>query len=268
MNTKSIEAEVVEQFGEQWTKFQENEGYYGHLDVFKDIVGELLPIEELRGKTVAEIGSGTGRIVNMLANAEAATIVAIEPSEAMEPLKANTKAIKDRVVYLKEMGDTWSYPNLDYVFSIGVLHHIYDPVPSVKNAYRNLKPGGKFIIWLYGYENNELYLTLVGPLRWLTPKLPHFVLSAVSWILLGMLNLYVGLCRFLPLPMRDYMLNHIGRLNQHSRRITIYDQLNPTWAKYYRHAEAEALLRDHGFSDVKSFHRHGYSWTVSGTKPK
>ena len=257
----------MHEFGEQWVNFQENEGYYGNLDVFEDILGELLSIEDIKGKSVAEIGSGTGRIVNMLAQAGAAKIVAIEPSEAMGPLKKNTAGVQDRITYIQEMGDRWAHPDLDYVFSIGVLHHIFDPFPTIKNAFANLKPGGKFVIWVYGRENNELYLRLAEPIRALTTRIPHIFLAALSWPLLLALDVYVALCKIVPLPMRSYMLNHIARLNQHSRRITIYDQLNPTWAKYYFGHEAEDLLKSSGFTDVRSFHRHGYSWTVVGTKP-
>jgi len=46
-----------------------------------------------------------------------------------------------------------------------------------------------------------------------------------------------------------------------------FDQLNPAEARYYRRAQAMELLEAAGFQDVQLFHRHGYSWTVIGTKP-
>lgn len=51
------------------------------------------------------------------------------------------------------------------------------------------------------------------------------------------------------------------------RRLVIYDQLNPAYAKYYTRAEAYELLRQAGFDDVRLHHRHGYSWTAVGTRP-
>jgi hypothetical protein len=30
-----------------------------------------------------------------------------------------------------------------------------------------LKPGGKFIVWLYGREGNRVYLFFIAPIRWL-----------------------------------------------------------------------------------------------------
>lgn len=263
-----VEAKVIEEFGDQWVKFPENDGYYGSLEVLTDILGPLANVAGFRGQSVAEIGSGSGRIVRMLAEAGAASIVAIEPSDAIIPLKENTREYADRITYLHQRGDEWSAPNLDAVLSIGVLHHIYDPVPTVQNALRNLKPGGKFYIWLYGHEGNELYLKLVTPIRNLTPKLPHAILLGLVLSLMVPMEILVLLARYFPMPMRDYLLDHYGRLGFTAKRITIYDQLNPSWSKYYRHAEAEALLADNGFVDIQSFHRHGYSWSVVGTKPR
>jgi hypothetical protein len=59
----------------------------------------------------------------------------------------------------------------------------------------------------------------------------------------------------------------VGRLDPSKRRLTVYDQLNPAYAKYYTRDEAASLLTRAGFKDVTVHHRHGYSWSVVGTKP-
>ena len=47
--------------------------------------------------------------------------------------------------------------------------------------YESLRPGGRCLIWLYGYEGNEPYLNMVLPLRRLTTKAAaRAALSAVS----------------------------------------------------------------------------------------
>ena len=50
------------------------------------------------------------------------------------------------------------------------------------------------------------------------------------------------------------------------RRLVIYDQLNPAWAKYYTKEEAESLMHRNGFEKVTLYHRRIYSWTVVGEK--
>lgn len=262
----TVESRVIQEFGEQWTKYTANEGYYGSRELLLDLVAPLIDPAEFEGQVIADVGSGTGRIIAMLAACRPKQLVAIEPSAAFEALQRNTSDLGVPVECIQTTGDVWHHPGLDYVTSIGVLHHIPDPVPTVRNMHANLKPGGRAIIWLYGREGNEMYLRLFGPIRKITPRLPHALLVAIVWMLYLPLSLYVLLCRVLPLPMRSYMRNHIGRLDGKTRRLTIYDQLNPTWARYYTRREAESLLKDAGFRDVVSHHRHGYSWTVVGTK--
>lgn len=264
-----LKKQTIDDFGEQWTAFQDNPGYYGSADLLADLFGPLLTLDEVRGAAVADIGSGTGRIVNMLLDAGAGRVVAVEPSAAFDVLKANTAAHADRIEYLQIPGDQLPpHQGLDYVVSMGVLHHIPAPAPVVRAAFEALRPGGRCIAWIYGYEGNETYLSIAIPLRKLTVRLPHKLLVVLSHLLEFALTAYIGLCKILPLPMRSYMRSVLAKFPRSVRRLTIYDQLNPSYAKYYTRAEAEALLSDAGFADVQLYHRHDYSWTVSGTRPQ
>lgn len=260
--------QTISDFGDQWTRYRGNDGYYGSVGMLKDIVEPLLPVEDFAGARVGEIGSGTGRIVRMMLAAGARKIVAVEPSAAFHVLRKNTQADAERIEYVH--GDGRALPgrgDLDIVVSIGVLHHIPDPVPVVEQAYRALRPGGRFLAWLYGREGNEAYLRAVEPLRRITTRLPHAALAAITWGLYPPLKLYSRMShRFRRMPMADYMTSVIDKLSPEAARLVIYDQLNPRYAKYYRREEAYALI--HGaFSSVRLHHRHGYSWTVLGRKP-
>ena len=263
----SNENQTIKDFGEQWLRYRDNEGFYGSLELFSDILSPFLKLDEIKNCKVAEIGSGTGRIVNMLLAAGAEHVIAVEPSEALEVLCHNIQQ-PEKVTCLKITGDQLpAYGNLDYIFSIGVLHHIRDPNPVVEAAFKGLRPGGHFFVWLYGREGNSLYLALIEPLRILTKHLPHFVLVTFVEIIYWPLILYIKLCHVLPLPLRRYMLSVLERYSPEKRRLAIYDQLNPSYAKYYTRFEVEKLLIDGGFTNVRIHHRHGYSWTVIGTKP-
>ncbi len=259
--------QTIKDFGEQWLKYSDNEGYYGSLELFSDILLPFLKPEDIKGCRVAEIGSGIGRIANMLLESGARHVIAIEPSQAFEVLCRNISE-PEKVTCLKITGNQLpAYGYLDYIFSIGVLHHIPDPKPVVEAAFRALRPGGRFLVWLYGREGNGLYLAFVEPLRALTKRLPHFVLGSLVEIMYGPLILYIKFCHRLRLPLRGYMLCVLEKMSPEKRRLIIYDQLNPSYAKYYTRQEAEKLLIDGKFRDVRTHHRHGYSWTVVGTKP-
>jgi SAM-dependent methyltransferase len=267
MNDRIAER-TIEDFGEQWTAYRDNEGYYGSLEIFRDMFGPLLSPDDLVGRRVLEIGSGTGRIAAMLLAAGAAHVVAVEPSAAFDVLRDNLRAHAGKVTFLQMTGDQVpAAGDQDYVFSIGVLHHIPDPAPVVGAAYGALRPGGRLGVWLYGREGNRLYLSLLAPMRAVTRHLPHAALVGLVRMVDVALVAYVALCRVLPLPLRKYMRDVIARLDGSKRRLTIYDQLNPAHAKYYTQAEARHLLEAAGFRDVRMHHRHGYSWSMMGTRP-
>jgi SAM-dependent methyltransferase len=191
----------------------------------------------------------------------------VEPSDSFSVLVRNILN-SERVTCLRITGDRLSaYGDLDYIFSIGVLHHIPNPKPVVEAAFKALRPGGHFWVWLYGKEGNEFYLALIKPLRILTRKLPHLALASIVWFIYYPLNLYTRLCHRFPLPLREYLLSIFEKMSPEKRRLIIYDQLNPAYAKYYTKSEAMKLLLDGGFINVRVHHHHGYSWTVIGTKP-
>jgi len=258
---------TITDFGDQWTRYTDNSGYYGSLELFADICGPLLRIEDIDGRIAADIGSGTGRIVNMLLDAGAAHVTAIEPSDSYQVVQANTRSRASRVSVIH--GDGAAIPqdgNFDLVTSIGVLHHIEHPAPIIDAARRALKPGGVMLVWLYGREGNELYLALIEPLRLLTRRLPHKVLAGLCFALDFLGVGYAALCKVLPLPMRHYMTRVYGQLASDKRRLVIYDQLNPAYARYYRELDARALLKNGGFKNIRTHHRHGYSWSVIGVR--
>jgi SAM-dependent methyltransferase len=266
---RSLADRTISDFGEQWTTYRDSEGYYGSPEILRDMFGPLLALSEVAGRSVLEIGSGTGRIVNILLKAGAAHVTAVEPSAAFDVLRENVRADPERVTCLRLTGDAVPPTgDQDFVFSIGVLHHIPDPDPVVRAAFGALRPGGRLAVWLYGREGNALYLGLLTPARALTRRLPHRALQALVRVVDLPLLAYVVLCRALPLPLAGYMRDVVARLDGPKRRLTIYDQLNPAYAKYYTRDEAYGLLAGAGFQDIALHHRHGYSWAAVGTKPR
>jgi SAM-dependent methyltransferase len=268
MSTEALKQQTIQDFGDQWLAFRDNDGYYASTELLRDVCGPLLDPAEFRGTRVADIGSGTGRIVRMLLDAGAAHVTAVEPSAAIAVLRENLAAFAGRVTLLNVPGDELPPGgDLDFVVSIGVIHHIPDPLPVLQAARAALKPGGRVLIWVYGREGNAAYLAAAQPLRAITRRLPHAALWALSWLLWLPLRVYGAVSRVLPLPLAHYFREHLLKLSPRQQVLTIYDQLNPAYAKYYRRTEVEELLAAAGFEQVALHHRHGYSWTALAVRP-
>ena len=73
----------------------------------------------------------------MLLIAGAQQVLAIEPSQAADVLAGNLGDVADKVRILKVRGeDIPPDSELDFVVSIGVIHHIPDPQPVIKAVLR------------------------------------------------------------------------------------------------------------------------------------
>jgi SAM-dependent methyltransferase len=259
----------IEAFGDQWQRYRENESFYAEPGLLRDMFETLLTPDDIKGCRVAEIGSGAGRIVNMLLAFGASHVVALEPSSGFDVLQKNLAPAGDKVTLLNLPGEAVpAGSDFDMVFCIGVLHHIPEPLPVLKAALASLRPGGRLAIWLYGHEGNGLYLAMVQPLRLLCKRLPDDLLDGLVGVLDPLLRAYMWLCRRLPLPLRGYFNHVLGKFDDTSRRLVIFDQLNPPYSKYYTRQEAQNLVAAAGFTDIQMYHRHGYSWSVVARKPE
>src|SRR5262249_9391782 len=105
------------------------------------------------------------------------------------------------------------------------------------------------------------------PVRWFTTRMPDGLLEVLSHTLNAVITPYIWACKVLPLPRHRHFREVMGRMSWRQRTLVIFDQLNPTDAKYHTREEAERLFKNAGFTDIQLYHRHGYSWAVSGRRP-
>ena len=62
------------------------------------------------------------------------------------------------------------------------------------------------------------------------------------------------------------MLNVFRKCSFKKRNYIIFDQLNPSFSKYYKKLEVEELLKNSGFKKIKTYNRHNYSWFAIAEK--
>lgn len=256
--------ESFQDFGDQFSKDSKIDEYFGSLELLQNII-KPFNLNQIKNKSICEVGLGSGRITNNLLKFSPLKITGIEPSEAIKVAKKNISS--DKVNYLNIKGEEISHDSeFDYVFSIGVIHHIPNYKLVLKNIYRSLKPGGKFIVWVYGKEGNELYLFIFNNLRRITINLPDFSLKILSNFLCVLTYIYGFLCKFIRLPMQKYFLNFFNKFSFEKKSYIIFDQLNPSFAKYFTKKEFEEELRESNFQIDHIEHRLNYSYTAICSK--
>lgn len=154
---------TVRSFGEEWTKFARfsEEELQTAGDQYFDIVSpEMLGPD----KTALDIGCGTGRWSRYL-SPRIGMIEAIDPSEAVWAAAHFTKDCRNvRVTQAGYGGIPFAPGSFDFVFSLGVVHHLPDTAAAVREAAEMVKPGGHLLLYIYyNLENRSLlYRMLFG----------------------------------------------------------------------------------------------------------
>ena len=266
---KSKHQQTIYDFGNQWKIHGElRADHWTSGQMFRDHFPKDFNFSILKGAKVLEVGAGSGRILHMLSNYQPSQLIGVEPSDAFETLKLNSSAIPN-LLLLNTLGSNFDAKNLDVIISLGVIHHIPEPDEVVQNVFNSLKQDGYFIMWVYGFENNILYVVLQKFFRSLTRFFPDYFLDKISYMITYLFDFYGIISRVLfsnRLSLSGYYKNVYSKCGRKEKKYIIFDQLNPSYSKYYKKQEVYELLKRNGFENIELYHRHRYSWTAIARK--
>ena len=256
--------ESVKDFGDQFLTDKDIGGYWGSIELLKEIVFPF-DLNLIKNKKIMDIGIGSGRISNNLLKYEPLKLVAVEPSDAINIAKENIKS--DKIEYLNIKGQDVNFENeFDYIFALCVIHHIPEYKIVLKKIEKSLKQNGKFIAWVYGKEGMEFYIFMLKNLRRITSIMPDFILRIFSKFLAILTYPYGFLCNFFPLPLKKYFVTMFNKFSFKHKSYVIFDQFNPSFYKYFSKTELTETLDEAGFKVESLVNTVGHQYTVVCTK--
>lgn len=176
-------------FGYEWTHFN-NWRFSGHTnfsDYFQDV-----DLVGLKGAIVLDAGCGMGRHSREIAQF-ARQVVAVDFSDAIDQAAHNTAGLGNVDCLQADLLNLpFADDSFDFVYSIGVLHHLEDTERALAGLVRKVKRGGRLRIYLYWKRSGwqGLLLSVVTVIRRLTTRLPFGFLRALCWLL--SMGLFVG----------------------------------------------------------------------------
>jgi ubiquinone/menaquinone biosynthesis C-methylase UbiE len=148
-----------------------------------------MPLEELRGKTVLEIGPGAGGHSALFA-VHGAVVTSIDLTRPRaQATQKKFDLLGDKAAGCRAMqGDAENLPfadnSFDIVYSNGVLHHTRDTERSIDEVFRVVKPGGRAVIMLYCKSSWHYWINMllcVGVLKGKAFGDPNWLGKATEW---------------------------------------------------------------------------------------
>ena len=178
---EGTQVETALSFGYEWHRFPEmyEEWERQFLDYMKPHAADFFP-----GKKILDAGCGNGRFAYYAAK-YGAEVWAIDLGPAVEVARKNTQSRNVHVLQADLHNPPFDFESFDFIYSIGVLHHLPDPEAAFQNLLRFLRPGGVVQIYLYWKPERQpikaAMLSGVSAARRVTTRLPHNAVYALAY---------------------------------------------------------------------------------------
>ena len=272
MSVRSPDFGTAEAFAKSWNNLPSGPTYS-----YEQVVDWFHPIskDDIEGKTVLELGCGNGSLMFHLLKWGPKKLHGVDLGDSVSSAR-DTLSKSGFLNWTIEQADLVGYQSSDYdfVYSIGVLHHLECPKKGFKAVIRNVKAGGQFHCWVYGRAGNGIVVYLVDPLRRLVSKFPWWVIKyCVATPLSILLFMYVRITVkpllkkiFWRMPLYKYCtwLNKRGYKFVHH---VVTDQLISPRTVYIRKEIIEQWFRSTSriqMSTTYIIKRNGNSWKFGG----
>lgn len=263
----SIVEQTAESFGYEWEKFKDIQPDYQKIgrDYF-----DLIDRVDVNDKLILDCGCGIGRWAKFLVNNfKPRWLYCIDLSRAAFTAARHLKNSKNASVF---QGDIYKMPfkdeYFDFIYSLGVLHHLPDVDKAFSILSKKLKKGGKFLVYLYYALDNKpfyfkLFLKPIILLRYITVRLPKnilYIFSKIFAIVIYLPLIYLGKLLKKDLPLGYYKDKGLQVIFN-----DCFDRLSAPLEKRFTRSQILMLFEKHGFRKIKISESMPY-WKAIGVK--
>lgn len=270
-----LDTPTTRMFGYEWRHFSKLKNIYK-----QQFLDWLAPIGEdfFRGKVVMDAGCGKGRHLYWAAQFGAKGVIGVDASSAVDVAGINVGSLENVYIVNADITRPPFGEVFDYIYSIGVIHHLNNPEDGVKALAGCLKPDGVLSIWVYGKEGNGWVMTFLDPIRKKIIKfLPFWLTKTFSYLITLPLFTVLRMV-YLPasrLPRNSYWrqllfyqeyLCYISRFDFDEVFSIVFDQITAPVAHYSTSAEVKNWFKDAGLVNIHIAHHNNNSWRAYGVK--
>jgi SAM-dependent methyltransferase len=272
--TENLDKDVVDGFGDEWTRFDQSELTADELERMFDNYFSIFPWNVLPEDAVGfDLGCGSGRWARLVAP-RVGKLHLIDPSAALDVARRNLGDAGNVEFHLAGVENIpLEDGSCDFGYSLGVLHHVPDTRAGIRACVEKLKPGAPFLLYLYyRFDNRPMWFRALWKVsdvfRRGISRSPHGVRFVISQVIA--LAVYWPLARTARsaeragmnvdgLPLSQYRNNSL-----YTMRTDALDRFGTRLEQRFTKAEIAAMMDDAGLGDIifsdRSF------WTAVGYK--
>jgi SAM-dependent methyltransferase len=196
-------------------------------------------------------------------------------ADALAVARRNLAEIPNVVFHRASVAELPFAPgSLDFVYSLGVLHHVPDTARAIRDIATTLKPGAPFLIYLYyAFDNRSPAFRVL----WQISNIGRFILSRAPYAIQLAATTVIAMLVYWPLARlaalaealealpRSWPLAFYRHRSLYVMRTDAFDRFCTRLEQRFTRAEIAAMLGRAGLVDIR-FSDHEPFWVAAGIK--
>jgi len=267
----NLDSATIEGFGKEWGKFtQEALSAAERQQLFAQYFS-LIDWNE-KPKRALDMGCGSGRWDVLVAPLVHELVAADASIEALEVAERNVR--DTNVSFVECSPDTLPFPDghFDFIFSLGVLHHVPDTQAAIRNLACKLASGGRLLLYLYyAFDSRPAWFRgiwkLTDLLRRCISRLPFPLRYSLSQIIALFVYWPLGrVAKYLPVP-ASWPLKSYADRSFYVMRTDALDRFGTKLEKRFTKQQILEMLWAAHLVDIQ-FSESGPYWVCVARKPQ
>lgn len=214
--------------------------------------------QNLAGKVLLDVGCGSGRFAKQAAFCGARAVIGTDLGYSVEAAFALTKDLSNVCIVQADLYHMPIQQQADLTFSIGVLHHLPDPLAGFKQLPDTVRPGGQLLIWVYNRRHNFRAVYIFETMRKISRYIPKPILFKLCYLpALGVqsLNYLTNALRLAgasKLP-KKIPFSYYANFPFSMKLSDAFDVFATPYSNYYYVEEVRAWLTESHLLDIQCF---------------
>tara|TARA_Y100001958_G_C21136129_1_gene476121 strand:+ start:56 stop:883 length:828 start_codon:yes stop_codon:yes gene_type:complete len=258
---KNVDKKTVQDFGEEWEKFNQSEISDTELKKSWDQYFNIFPFDELSDDSEGfDMGCGSGRWARFVAKKGYKINCIDASSKALSVAKKNLSGLGNIKFYNASVNDrVLDEGSQDFGYCLGVLHHIPDTLEGLKACANLLKKDAPFLLYLYyDFENRSYFFKLAwklsDALRKIISSLPLktkiFTTTIIAYLIYYPLAKFAYLMDRLGFETTQIPLSDYRNKTFYFMKTDALDRFGTRLEKRFSKEKIHNMLIQAGFKDV------------------